>query len=82
MLDKSETTAPAPSPRCYGGSCRLLTGYEDRVSRKKHLYLLWAFIIPFVLLFLFYLSRGVYPFGNGSVLILDTKLIMFWSCHK
>ena len=71
MLDKSETTAPAPSPRCYGGSCRLLTGYEDRVSRKKHLYLLWAFIIPFVLLFLFYLSRGVYPFGNGSVLILD-----------
>ena len=57
--------------RVYGSFCRLLTGYEDRVARKRGLYLLWAFLIPFVLLFCIYLSRGVYPFGNGSVLILD-----------
>ena len=55
----------------YGSSCRLLTGYEDRVAKKRSLYLLWAFLIPFVLLFCIYLSRAIYPFGNGSVLILD-----------
>ncbi|MFR3310501.1 MAG: YfhO family protein [Christensenellales bacterium] len=57
--------------RVYGSSCRLLTGYEDRVAKKRSLYLLWAFLIPFVLLFCIYLSRAIYPFGNGSVLILD-----------
>ena len=57
--------------RVYGSSCRLLTGYEDRVAKKRSLYLPWAFLIPFVLLFCIYLSRAIYPFGNGSVLILD-----------
>lgn len=38
---------------------------------KKHSYLAYCFGIPVVLYFLIYLSMGLHPFGNGSVLVLD-----------
>ncbi|MBR5322396.1 MAG: YfhO family protein [Clostridia bacterium] len=34
-------------------------------------YLLWAFFVPAVLYLAVYLIRGVYPIGDGSVLVLD-----------
>ncbi len=34
-------------------------------------YLLWAFFVPAVLYLVIYLLRGVYPIGEGSVLVLD-----------
>ena len=34
-------------------------------------YLLWAFFVPAVLYLVVYLIRGVYPIGEGSVLVLD-----------
>ncbi len=34
-------------------------------------YLMLGALIPAVLFFLIYLARGLYPFGNGTVLVLD-----------
>lgn len=42
-----------------------------RVKNKKYSYLAYCFGIPVVLYFLIYLSMGLHPFGNGSVLVLD-----------
>lgn len=38
---------------------------------SEYKYLSLAAIIPAVLFFLIYLVRGLYPFGNGTVLVLD-----------
>ncbi len=38
---------------------------------KEYGYLLIAFLIPAVFVYLLYLARGLYPFGDGSVLVLD-----------
>ncbi len=39
--------------------------------RYEYGYLLFAALIPAVIVYLLYLVRGIYPFGNGSVLVLD-----------
>jgi uncharacterized membrane protein YfhO len=39
--------------------------------KKEYSYLAYCFGIPAVLYFLIYLSMGLHPFGNGSVLVLD-----------
>ena len=38
---------------------------------SEYWYILIAALIPAVLVFLMYLARGLYPFGNGCVLVLD-----------
>ena len=45
--------------------------YFESLRDGKNLFLLWAFLIPAGLLLLFYISRAVFPLGDGSVLILD-----------
>ncbi len=40
-------------------------------ARYRYGYLLFAALIPAVLMYLMYLARGLYPFGEGSVLVLD-----------
>ncbi len=39
--------------------------------RFQYGYLLFAALIPAVIVYLIYLSRGLYPFGDGCVLVLD-----------
>ena len=39
--------------------------------RKEYGYIWLGALIPAVLFFLIYLSRGLYPFGDGTVLVLD-----------
>lgn len=62
-------------------STKALNGKND-LQRTKRLpsiikfisdywYILIAALIPFVLTFLMYLARGHYPFGDGSVLVID-----------
>ena len=49
---------------------RLRKLWDDTVSRYG--YLVFAFFIPVVLFYLVYLfSQGLYPFGDGTVLVLD-----------
>ena len=38
---------------------------------SEYWYVAIAAIIPAIIFFLIYLSRGLYPFGNGTVLVLD-----------
>ncbi|MBQ2806476.1 MAG: YfhO family protein [Clostridia bacterium] len=38
---------------------------------SEYWYILIAALIPAVLVYLMYLARGLYPFGNGCVLVLD-----------
>ncbi len=42
-----------------------------RTIKTEYGYLLIAAAIPAVLFFLIYLARGLYPFGQGTVLVLD-----------
>ncbi len=47
-------------------------GYiQNKISSSPSSYLFYAFIIPAVLTYLIYLSMGIHPFGDGSVLVLD-----------
>ncbi len=39
--------------------------------RFQYGYLLFAALIPAVIMYLIYLARGLYPFGDGCVLVLD-----------
>ena len=47
--------------------------FKDRASliKKEYGYIALAMFIPAVLFFLIYLARGLYPFGDGTVLVLD-----------
>lgn len=49
----------------------IFTDYLDAVHTRKNLFLLWAFLLPMGILLLLYVSLKVYPFGDGSVLVLD-----------
>jgi uncharacterized membrane protein YfhO len=42
-----------------------------RFCRKPYAYLSLAFILPVLIMYLLYLVRGIHPFGNESVLVLD-----------
>ena len=42
-----------------------------RLMCDEYGYLGFAFVIPMVLMFLLYVAMELYPFGNGSVLVLD-----------
>ncbi len=44
---------------------------QNKISSSPSSYLFYAFIIPVALTYLIYLSMGIHPFGDGSVLVLD-----------
>ncbi len=69
MKNKSPKTANKLSLR---GVRAQLVGIQNKISSPSSAsYLFFAFIIPFALMYLVYLSRGVHPFGEGSILVLD-----------
>ncbi|MBR2721811.1 MAG: YfhO family protein [Clostridia bacterium] len=44
---------------------------RSRLNLKSTGYLVWAMLLPAILMYLMYLAREIHPFGNGSVLVLD-----------
>ena len=56
------------APIGFKGYLRLI---QNRISGSRSSYLFYAFVIPVALTYLIYLSMGIHPFGNGSVLVLD-----------
>ncbi len=44
---------------------------QNKFFSIKSSYLLLCFLVPSVIMYLLYLTRGLYPFGDGSVLVLD-----------
>ncbi len=47
-------------------------------SRKKRGYLLFCMLLPALLMYLLYLARGIHPFGQESVLVLDLNGQYVW----
>ncbi len=43
----------------------------DAVSNSPKLYLLACFLVPLLMMWIIFIIRGVYPFGDKSVLVLD-----------
>lgn len=66
-MNNEQTDVLRPS----GGVRGYLRYMQNRIASSPSSYLFYAFIIPVVLTYLVYLSMGIYPFGNGSVLVLD-----------
>jgi len=48
-----------------------LKAAQNKISQFPSSYLLFCFLVPVTLMYLVYLSMGIHPFGNGSVLVLD-----------
>ena len=48
-----------------------LRSIQNKISGSSYSYLFYTFAVPLVLMYLIYLSQGIHPFGNGSVLVLD-----------
>lgn len=44
---------------------------QHKIFSSKSSYLFFCFLVPAIIMYLLYLSRGLYPFGDGSVLVLD-----------
>ena len=53
-------------------------GIKNHPITKEYSYLLLCMLIPAVLIYLIYLSRGEHPFGDGSVLVLDLNGQYVW----
>lgn len=53
------------------GVKKYLRFIQNKISASPCSYLFYTFAVPFALMYLIYLSQGIHPFGNGSVLVLD-----------
>ncbi len=53
-------------------------------TRQEYGYIMLASLIPALIFFLIYLARGLYPFGNGTVLVLDlnAQYVYFFEALK
>ena len=62
---KSEQLLPSLEKKSLRSRIAAFLNYSEQG------YLLYAFLIPVVLMYLIYLAMGLHPFGDGSVLVLD-----------
>ena len=50
---------------------RFLKGLQTKLQSSQYLYLLFCFLVPVILMYGIYVVKGIYPFYNGSPLVLD-----------
>lgn len=50
---------------------RFLKGLQTKLQESPYLYLLFCFLVPVILCYGIYIVKGIYPFYNGSPLVLD-----------
>ena len=55
-----------------------ITDGKKKLTFKNAGYLLLCMLLPTVIMYLIYLARGVHPFGNGCVLVLDLNGQYVW----
>lgn len=80
-IDPNAPFTPTIEPRrtqTKSGSPCLLTEESKPSFWSRRGYLLLCFLIPALLVYLTYFARGVHPFGNGSVLVLDLNGQYVW----
>ena len=44
---------------------------SDRFSSSEYSYLLFAFLVPAIIMYIVYVAMEIHPFGENSVLVLD-----------
>ena len=68
-----DSTTPTTSAVLEGGLLKREPKWKSVFRRYfgEYGYLLIAALIPAVLFYLIYLAKGLYPFGDGTVLVLD-----------
>ncbi len=64
-LDAEEESLPAPK------KARRLPAFLGNERVLRYRYLAFCFIVPALTMWLIYISMGTFPFGEGSVLVLD-----------
>jgi len=67
----SETSAEIPVVKEKKKRRIIPQKLTDFIARHERSYLAFAFIVPFMLMWLIYIAMEVWPFGNNSVLVLD-----------
>ena len=50
---------------------RFLKNLQTKLQESSYLYLLFCFLVPVILMYGIYVVKGIYPFYNGSPLVLD-----------
>ena len=50
---------------------KYLAQSQNKIATWRYSYLFFCFVIPAAIMYLLYMSMGIYPFGDGSVLVLD-----------
>ena len=65
IIKKNRSASEANNTLSIAGTTRFAE------IKKSYSYLSYCFFIPVVLYFITYLSMGLHPIGNGSVLVLD-----------
>ena len=50
---------------------KYLAKFQNKVSASPYSYLSFCFIVPVTVMYLLYMTMGIHPFGDGSVLVLD-----------
>ena len=50
---------------------KFLAGLQNKISNSPYSYLGFCFIVPVTVMYLLYMTMGIHPFGDGSVLVLD-----------
>lgn len=48
-----------------------LINIQNKISSSPYSYLFFCFAIPVAIMYLIYITMEIYPFGDGSVLVLD-----------
>ena len=50
---------------------RFIKSLQTKLQTSQYLYLLFCFLVPVILMYGIYVVKGIYPFYNGSPLVLD-----------
>ncbi len=75
---KSVKKAPSENVSFFASCLDDLRRIVGRITGWKHLYLVACACLPVLLVYLIYLVRGVHPFGDGCVLVLDLNGQYVW----
>lgn len=68
MNNSSSELLPEKDSRGFASTLKKM---QNKISLSNSAYLWFCFLVPVALMYLVYLSMGIHPFGNGSVLVLD-----------
>ena len=70
MPKSADIESAAPKKRGFHPK-RFLKGLQTKLQTSPYLYLLFCFFVPVILMYGIYVVKGIYPFYNGSPLVLD-----------